>query len=625
MNNTKIKVWIAVMVIAALLLGCAPVVETPPTVPTEAPDLEQTDPVQTEIPEVIVDENVFYFSNDLEYSRLYSMGLDGTDLKLVLDMYCYDVRQVNDCVFFMVDTDLWVYEIRTGKADILIENVFSYKVDGQDLVYFQDAEEFYLSHMRHRNLATGEDRPVDTIMIAGECDLEDGIVYYSRYDQDTGVGQLCVCDLSTLEVHTIANELTSFYRLQAVEGGVYFEGIEEDFNFAQYFASSDGSVFHTVEADLTDSCQMFHESDGEVMCVYSYYDDTGTHTQIHRHNTDGSITDILRGDDGGYHTLVPLKEDLWLVEYTSYGGWGEVDEYGNFENFVYHVDCFLLNADGTVTELDTTGQMGKVFNKGDFPIMDSSTARKPVTAAIYNLFVANYGYEGHQPLCSTTHGAWLNIADRKADIALLAAPTQEELQYLQERGVEIEMKLYGGDGLVFIGNSANPVNNLTHEQIIAIYRGEITNWSQVGGPDHPITVYYRDEQSGSQRLFEQLVFKGLEIPDFPRMDFALMDEMSTIVDIVISDPYSIGYSIMTYLDDVYENEELKLFAVDGVMPSVESVKDSTYRYHTQGFVVIRSDERADSPARRLYNWFGTSIANELLRSCSVTPLQDGVG
>ena len=211
------------------------------------------------------------------------------------------------------------------------------------------------------------------------------------------------------------------------------------------------------------------------------------------------------------------------------------------------------------------------------------------------------------------------------DLALLAAPTEEELAYLQQQGVEVDMKLYGGDGLVFIGNAANPVTNLTHEQIIGIYRGKITNWKEVGGPDHPITVYYRDEQSGSQRLFEKLVFKGLEIPDFARMDFALMDDMSSIVDIILEDPYSIGYSIMTYLDEVYAEENLQVFSVNGTLPSPDTVADGTYPYNTQGYLVIRSDEPEDSPARRLFNWFGCPVSDDLLTFNSVTPLSGGIG
>ena len=98
--------------------------------------------------------------------------------------------------------------------------------------------------------------------------------------------------------------------------------------------------------------------------------------------------------------------------------------------------------------VDLNGLYSELFADGDFPVMDSSTARKPLVQNIYRFFCLDTGYGGAEPLCSTTHGAWLNIADKKADIALLAAPTDEEKAYLAERGVEVEMKLYGGDGLV---------------------------------------------------------------------------------------------------------------------------------------------------------------------------------
>ena len=606
--------------LVGLLAGCSPA-EPEPAAPTDAP----TEPEQLQVPTEPVDESVFYFANEQERCRLYSQRLDGSDLQLVVDAYCYDVQQVGNSVYYMSDGNLWVYDIPSCRASILVEDAIDYAVEGNHLVYYLDAEEIFQTDVRHRDLKTGEDRLIEKIMNGGDCGIADGILYYVKYEQEFGKGMLGVCDLETLETKVIAEELTSIYRLQAVDGGVYFEGSEDD-SYGQFFASADGATVRRIKNGLTNSCMMFHESDREMLCCYTTYAETGSQSCVHRHNADGTITELMQAKDGGYFTYTPLKTDLWLMNHSFYDIYPS-EEDPSVDVWVYRTEYFLLDQEGNITPLDVTGELGKMFPEGDFPVMDSSTARKPVTADIYNLFVLEHGYAGARPLCSTTHGAWLNIADRTADIALLAAPTEEEMAYLNERGVSIEMKLYGGDGLVFIGNSANPVQNLTHEQLIAIYQGTITNWSQVGGPDQPITVYYRDDQSGSQRLFEKMVFKGLELPKYEELGFWYMDEMSTIVDIVIDDPYSIGYSIMTYLSDVYENEELKVFAVDGVVPSVDTVKDGTYRYHTQGYVVIRSDEPADSPARRLYDWFGSAVCDEILIGNGITPLHgdNGIG
>ena len=272
--------------------------------------------------------------------------------------------------------------------------------------------------------------------------------------------------------------------------------------------------------------------------------------------------------------------------------------------------------------VDLNGLYSELFADGDFPVMDSSTARKPLVQNIYRFFCLDTGYGGAEPLCSTTHGAWLNIADKKADIALLAAPTDEEKAYLSERGVEVEMKLYGGDGLVFIGNSACGVTDLTLDQVRAIFRGEITNWSELGGADHAIRVLYRDDQSGSQRLFEKMVFKGEDVPDYEALGFERLDEMNTLVSACLDDPYAIGYSIMTYLNDVYSNEALLAFSLNGYSATPENVRTGDYPLGTKGYVVIRSDEPEDSPARRLYDWFGSPLSDTFLTSCGITPLSE---
>lgn len=284
---------------------------------------------------------------------------------------------------------------------------------------------------------------------------------------------------------------------------------------------------------------------------------------------------------------------------------------------------YVLDLESTqLYEIGVKGYYSELFAAGDFPVMDSSTARKPLTSSIYRFFCLDTGYGGAEPLCSTTHGAWLNIADKKADIALLAAPTDEEKAYLAERGVEVEMKLYGGDGLVFIGNSACGVTDLTLDQVRAIFRGEITNWSELGGADHAIRVLYRDDQSGSQRLFEKMVFKGEDVPDYEALGFERLDEMNTLVSVCLDDPYAIGYSIMTYLNDVYSNEALLAFSLNGYSATPENVRTGDYPLGTKGYVVIRSDEPEDSPARRLYDWFGSPLSDTFLTSCGITPLSE---
>ena len=252
----------------------------------------------------------------------------------------------------------------------------------------------------------------------------------------------------------------------------------------------------------------------------------------------------------------------------------------------------------------------------NFPIIDSSTARKPITASIYEYFMGEDGAV-NQPLCSKTHGAWLNLADEVADMVFLVAPTDEEETYFRERQVDIEMKPYGYDGLGFIVSPDCEVKSLTQDQIRGIYECKITNWSEVGGPDADIHPYFRDDQSGSQRLFEAFLWPDGDAPDFSEMldHFYFEGDMSTITESVAADEYAIGYNIVSYLDLEYE-DFITTVAIDGAKPTTENFKNKSYPYITTAYVAIRADEPEDSYARKLYDWIGSEESIRIIENNS---------
>lgn len=604
------KNLIVILLVTVLLAGCAeaPVETTAPisSVQTTVP----SDPSPTTVPtEPVEKAPMFYFSNALEMDRLYSVRTDGTDLTLVLDTQCYDVTQAGDNVYFMTADGLCVYNILTEEQMLLAKDVLQYTIDGNDLVYSSENYGRPTMSFRHIDLTTLEDR---LLFETGYCpfDLCNGKLYYTVCrDDDSRV--MMLFQLSTGQTALLSDKAHYYFQLHAVPGGIYC------------IANEDYWVFISDEGDyrrdnrIPRHGNLIHADENGVL--YDRFIINSSYS-VHYADAAGTVTNILRRTDLHGCTVIPLPEGNWLLQGYASEPWGGKNEFGSYDHYAYQADYTVLSSQGNLTFLDITGIAGSMFPNGDFPVLDSSTARQPVTTALYNLFVKNYGYEGAEPLCSTTHGAWLNIADKTVDLAFLAAPTTEEEAYLKEKGVEVEMKLYGGDGLVFIGHKDNPVTNLTHEQIIGIYRGEITNWKELGGPNHPINVYYRDDQSGSQRLFENLVFRGLEIPDFSALGFSEIDAMNTIVGVILYDPYGIGYSIMTYLSDVYEHESLRVFSVNDAIPSPATIQDRSYPYNTQGYLVIRKDEPIDSPARRLFNWFGCAMSDDLLLANDVTPL-----
>ncbi len=96
-----------------------------------------------------------------------------------------------------------------------------------------------------------------------------------------------------------------------------------------------------------------------------------------------------------------------------------------------------------------------------------------------------------------------------ADICAASRPMRKsEIDRAKSRGSianEIPVAL---DGLAIVVNAKNPVKSLDMDQLRRIYIGQITNWSQVGGDDTPITVFSRDSNSGTYAFFQSNVLKN---------------------------------------------------------------------------------------------------------------------
>ena len=548
-----------------------------------------------------------YFCVQMEQSRLYAIPYGGGEAKLLADKYtnCFD--QNGDSVLASFDDGSAArINVLTGESEEVLPagtqqfhriHAFSGGFVG----------EYY--SIRESKLYLCEDgkEPVEIFpgRYFGDVRVVNDTLVGSDYSGDSN--RIIGYALPSLE-QKWETKLDLYCYLTANDDDLLLSNSYD--GFVSRVNSSDGSVVN-VNGAIYANDSVLYAWDGTYLLEGNY----ATNFALYLVRGDERLSlDLLSEDSSKYVAATRGGKALIACSQSSDAG-----DYGWTSSTRYYV----LDLESTqLYEIGVKGYYSELFAAGDFPVMDSSTARKPLTSSIYRFFCLDTGYGGAEPLCSTTHGAWLNIADKKADIALLAAPTDEEKAYLAERGVEVEMKLYGGDGLVFIGNSACGVTDLTLDQVRAIFRGEITNWSELGGADHAIRVLYRDDQSGSQRLFEKMVFKGEDVPDYEALGFERLDEMNTLVSACLDDPYAIGYSIMTYLNDVYSNEALLAFSLNGYSATPENVRTGDYPLGTKGYVVIRSDEPEDSPARRLYNWFGSPLSDTFLTSCGITPLSE---
>jgi hypothetical protein len=99
--------------------------------------------------------------------------------------------------------------------------------------------------------------------------------------------------------------------------------------------------------------------------------------------------------------------------------------------------------------------------------------------------------------------------------------------------------------------------------------------------------------------------------------------MGEVTHVVIEDRNAIAFNIMSYIKNefrYYENE-YKLFAVNGYLPSTENFTSGKYPFLTTSYVVIRADTSDYSPARKLYDWIGSEESRLLITQNSTLTVE----
>jgi phosphate transport system substrate-binding protein len=137
------------------------------------------------------------------------------------------------------------------------------------------------------------------------------------------------------------------------------------------------------------------------------------------------------------------------------------------------------------------------------------------------------------------------IINKTTDLCNSSRPMKDsELAKAKANGVNPVGVAFAVDGLSVIVNTKNSVKNLTIDQIGQIYRGEVSNWKQLGGPDSPITLYGRQPNSGTFVFFREHIVNG----DYSNK-MNQMNGNAQILEAVKKDGGGIGYVGIGYVVD----------------------------------------------------------------------------
>ena len=216
------------------------------------------------------------------------------------------------------------------------------------------------------------------------------------------------------------------------------------------------------------------------------------------------------------------------------------------------------------------------------------------------------------------------LLNETVDIANASrAIKDEELEQAQAAGFTPGEYVVARDAIAVIVNPENPVKELTLAQISAIYRCEITNWSQVGGEDRPIVRLSRETNSGTHVYFlEEVIRLGDKTnSDIFCAETLLMPSSEGIIAEVADNPNAIGYDGLGYV-----TEDVKMLALSEnpagpfILPSVENVNAGTYPIARDLYMYTRTDT-PDGLVKAYLEWVFSAEAQKIVSDLGFVPVE----
>lgn len=266
----------------------------------------------------------------------------------------------------------------------------------------------------------------------------------------------------------------------------------------------------------------------------------------------------------------------------------------------------LLAGCGSKTNGDTnTGSAGATAGEltGTVNTNGSTSMEKVMKILIESFAEENPGVTVNYTGSGSGAGVTSAI-DGTADLGLAsrALKPEEESQGAQAHIVAL-------DGVAVVVNPANPVGDLTVDQIAKIFTGEITNWKDLGGDDQEIAVYGREAGSGTRGAFEEIV----GVTDGCKY----LNEYSSTGDVignVASNPNAIGYASLSAVGD-----NVKAVKVNGVDCTEATVQDGSYEIQRPFIMITKDDTQLSDAARAFLDYAESSDVADLITQAGAVP------
>lgn len=160
------------------------------------------------------------------------------------------------------------------------------------------------------------------------------------------------------------------------------------------------------------------------------------------------------------------------------------------------------------------------------------------------------------------------------------------------------------DGIAVIAEKSNTVTDISAEDLAKVYKGEISNWKDLGGDDQPIVVIGREAGSGTRDAFEEL----MEVKD-ACVYAQELDSTGAVLAKVASTPGAIGYVSLDVVDDTVIG-----LKIDGVEPTEDQILAGKYVLQ-RPFVMATTGELSEQNeiVKAWFDYIGSETGKEIIK------------
>lgn len=202
-----------------------------------------------------------------------------------------------------------------------------------------------------------------------------------------------------------------------------------------------------------------------------------------------------------------------------------------------------------------------------------------------------------------------NVATLEADMGGACRYTLTNIP--EEAGVK--MFPVAWDALVVITHKDNPVTNITVDQIRGIYRGEVTNWKELGGNNAPIELMVRKGKiSGVGLTLRQLVFFDED------MDFVsdnVFPSSGPLEKAVVAQENAIGITGISSA----RKRDVKLLTLEGKAPNYDNIRSGDYLLYRPLYIVANSQSPKYSEVKKFVDFAASRKGREIIKNNGVVP------